>query len=435
MIAELEALGMALMTVTREHRDAPLATVEVEVLEAVRASLPRLLGVIITTSVNSLQPALSRMQQHCPSCGKLVRVQSWRTRTVNTVCGVVTFERPWFVCVDCHHGFSPVDGTLELRTRSRLSEPLREWIIELGASTSFEDASGLLDKLTGLEVSPETVRQHTEGRGNELEAVQELASEQVMKTQESAFPVDPAPGDLVIETDGVKVRYLDGWHEVKLGLVAGHQDGQMVAPSYIAGRKTAEAFGPRLLAEAARRGALEVVAWEGSATQPGLAALRKVVILGDGAHWIWDLAAQHFGERIEIVDFYHASEHVWKVAKALYGEGTPEAKAWATERIGELLKEGAGPMRKALETAVAPTPEGAEVLRVERGYFGNNAPRMDYPTFRKMGLPIGSGAVEGSAKHLVQQRMRRPGARWSDSGGRGVLNVRSYLLSGLPLAS
>lgn len=435
MVTQLEALGTALLAVAKEHRDGSLATLEKEVLRAVRASLPGLLEEVLKTSTADLQPVLAHWQQSCPNCGERTQVQSWRQRTVRTVCGTITFERPWFVCDQCQRNFSVVDHTLKLEPRARLSEGLREWVVGLGATMSFMEAAHWLKKLTGLEVSDETIRQHTERRGEKLEAAQQLASEQVKKTQEPAEPLDPAPGALVVETDGVMVRYLDGWHEVKLGLVAGHQDGQMLAPSYIAARMSAEAFGPRLLAEAARRGALEVVDWEGPVTQHGLAKLRKVVVLGDGSVWIWNLAAEHFGERIEIIDFYHASEHIWTVAKALYGEGTPETKIWAGKRIEELLEKGAQPVLKALAEAKAETLGASELLRVERGYFRTNAARMDYPTFRALGLPIGSGAVESSAKHLVQQRMKRPGARWSEPGAQGVLNVRSRLLSRLPLAS
>ncbi len=426
---------MALLAVARENRDGSLATLENEVLETVRSSLPRLLEEVLKCSTSNLQPAFAHWQQPCSNCGERTEAQSWRPRTVTTICGKITFERPWFVCGQCGHNFSIVDHTVQLERRARLSEGLQEWIIGLGASTSFAEATCWLEKLTGLKVSAETIRQHTERRGQEIEVAQQEASEQVKKTQEPAQPLDPAPGMLVIETDAVKVRYLDGWHDVKIGLVAGYEDGEMVAPSYIAARKTAEEFGPWLLAEAARRGALEVVAWEGPVTQRGLAVLREVLVLGDGAVWIWNLAADHFGERIEILDFYHASEHLWDVARALYGEGTEAAKTWAGGRTKELLEKGAEPVLNALAEAKAETAEASEVLRVERGYFRTNAARMDYPKFRAMGLPIGSGAVESSAKHLVQQRMKRSGARWSESGAQGVLNVRSRLLSRLPLAS
>ncbi len=435
MVAQLDILGTALAAVARQNRDGSLATLESEVLETVRASLPRLLEEVVKCSTNNLQPAFAHWQQSCPNCGERTEAQGWRPRTVATICGKITFERPWFVCDHCGHNFSTVDRSLQLEPRARLSEGLQEWTIGLGASTTFAEAEYWLKELTGLKVSDETIRQHTERRGQEIEVAQQDASEQVQKTQEPAAPLDPAPGTLVIETDAVKLRYLDGWHDVKIGLVAGLQDGEMVAPSYIAARKTAEEFGPRLLAEAARRGALEVVAWEGPVTQQGLAVLREVLVLGDGAVWIWNLAADHFGKRIEILDFYHASEHLWAVARALYGEGTEQAKTWAGDRIKELLEKGAEPVIKALAEAKAEGAEASEVLRVERGYFRTNAARMDYPKFREIGLPIGSGAVESSAKHLVQQRMKRSGARWSEYGAQGVLNVRSRLISGLPLAS
>lgn len=155
----------------------------------------------------------------------------------------------------------------------------------------------------------------------------------------------------------------------------------------------------------------------------GLAVLREVEVLGDGAVWIWVVAADHFGERSEVVDFYHAGEHVWTVARALYGAGTAAATAWAEARRHELYEQGAAPVRGALAAARAATPAAAEVLRVERGYFATNAARMDYPAIRARGLPIGSGAVESSGKYVVQHRMKRPGP---PKAGRRPAPVRSW---------
>jgi hypothetical protein len=312
---------------------------------------------------------------------------------------------------------------------------LNDWVVHLGATTDFREAALLLEKLTGLAVAPETVRQHTEGIGAALEEEQQAAIVQVEENQESAAPVELAPGLMVVETDGVMVRYQTGWHEVKLGLVAGYQEGRTRAPSYVAARESAEKFGRRLLCEAARRGALEVVGWQGPLTGMGLAVLPKVIVLGDGAHWIWTLAADHFGERIEIVDFYHASEHLWSVANALYGQGSAQAKAWAETVVKELYEKGARLVLATLNLAHATTKEATEVLRRERGYFRSNAHRMAYPQFREQGLPIGSGAIESAAKHLVQLRMKRPGVRWSDVGAQGVLSVRTHLASRRPLPS
>jgi hypothetical protein len=315
-----------------------------------------------------------------------------------------------------------------------MSAGFQGWLARLGASTTFRDGQAVLAELTGLEVGAETVRQHTARVGARLEDEQQTQIAQVAPTQDAAAAVDTAPGLLVVETDGVMVRYQDGWHEVKVGLVGGHMNGHTEALSYVAAREAAAAFGPRLLTEAARRGALEVVGWDGPLTGKGLARLRPVVVLGDGAHWIWELAADHFGERTEIVDFYHASEHVWTVANTVYGQGTAQAKVWAQARRSELYEQGAEPVLTALRQMHPAGEDVSALVRRELGYFRSNQERMAYPQFRAQGLPIGSGAVESAAKHVVQLRMKRPGARWSEAGAQRVLSVRTRLSSDRPLA-
>ena len=244
--------------------------------------------------------------------------------------------------------------------------------------------------------------------------------------------MDAGPDTLVVETDGAMVRYLDGWHEVKIVMVGGAQNGQVHAASYVAARESAEAFGPQLLAEAARRGALDIVRWDGGRTGHALAVLRPVHVVGDGAPWIWNLAAEHFGERTEVLDFYHAAEHVWAAAPALYGADTDEARVGATICVRALRLGGVAPVRAALAAADAQSAEAAAMLRAVRAYFATNAHRMDYPAIADQGLPIGSGAVESSAAHLVQHRMKRPGQRWSAHGGRAMLARRSRLASDRP---
>jgi hypothetical protein len=435
MVAQLEALGQALLTVARAHRDEPLATLEHETLSAIRTAMPGLLGAVLQASTSSLQPGGVGRTSACPDCGERRPVAGWRRRTFTTVCGTLTVERPWCHCGRCRRGWSPSDQTWELAPRARISAGVADWLIDLGASTSFADAQRELARLSGLRVSAETIRQYTEQRGSALETVEGVAAQKVQRTQEAAAPLDPAPGMLVVETDGVMVRYQSGWHEVKLGLVGGQVDGKLRNLSYVAARQSAEQFGPRLLTEAARRGALEIVGWDGPITGRPLAQLRSVVVLGDGAHWIWELAADHFGERIEIVDFYHATQHVWTLAHALFGEGTYFAARWADFAILALAEVGAGALLALLADTTAPSPTTATILQRERQYFRTNLTRMDYPRFRQQGLPLGSGAVESAGRHLVQLRMKRAGARWSDDGGQAVLNVRCRLISNRPLVA
>jgi hypothetical protein len=433
IVAQLEGLGQALAEVARAHRDGTLATLEAATLTAIRKAMPDLLGAVLTESTSSLQPGGVGRTQGCPSCGARCRVAGWRERTVTTVCGAVTLERPWYHCKRCGRGWSPADRTWGLAPRERLSAGLAEWLIDLGASTSFADAARQLGKLTGWAVSAETIRQQTEERGLALETADAEAARVVQASREAAGKGERAPGVLVVEIDGVMVRYRSGWHEVKLGLVGGQVEGELRALSYVGAREPPEAFGPRVVAEAARRGALEIVGWEG----PGesLATLREVVVLADGAVWIWLLAAEHFGARIEIVDFYHAAEHVWALANALFGEGTYMANRWAHFALVALRHAAAASLLKLLAQITPATPAAAEVLRRETHYFRTHQARMDYPTYRAQGLPLGSGAVESAGKHLVQLRMKRAGARWSDEGGKGVLAVRCRLVSARPLAA
>jgi hypothetical protein len=434
IIAQLDALAAQLTALATTRHDVPLASLEAAVLTAVRAALPDLLSVVVSLNTRALHSPQDHWPQPCPHCHTRTRVHSHRPRTVQTICGPITWQRPWYLCRSCGQGFSPADTSLGLAPRSRTSPGLHAWLLELGARLSFQEAAALLERLTDLEVSAETIRQHTERTGARLEAEAEAASAELHRTGQAAGPVDRAPGKLVVETDGVMVRYLDGWHEVKLGLVAGLEQRRLGEPSYLALRARPEQFGPRLLAEAARRGALTELGWEGSVLRGGRPIFPEPVVIGDGAPWIWKLAAEHFGRHTEIVDFYHASEHLWTAARACCAdEGA--AKGWAEARIRELREQGAEPVLAALDAARAPHPEAAAVLRRERGYGRTNAKRMAYPSFRERGLPIGSGAIEGGARHVVQQRMKLPGARWSEAGATGVLAVRCRLRSNRPVAA
>jgi hypothetical protein len=177
---------------------------------------------------------------------------------------------------------------------------------------------------------------------------------------------------------------------------------------------------------------LEVVKWHPWDGTP--AELRSVVVLADGAKWIWDHVATLFGrKRIEIVDWYHASEHVWTVAKELHGEDTPDTRRWARTARDHLWQRGPKPLLTWFDAAQPRTAAAALVLKRECGYFSSNAARMQYPSLRNQQLPIGSGAMEASAKHLVQQRMKCAGSRWSDLGARAILDLRCHLLSGRSL--
>jgi hypothetical protein len=427
IVAPVDTFVRALVAWAAQHRDADLVALETVVRDGLRALAPQLVGGLITVTQRSLDPGMRRDRPRCPACGALGRLRGWRPRQMHTTCGPVRWERPWVQCPACRASWSPTDQTLGIDAQQRISASLQEWLVTLGTLVPFDTATEQLATLTGVGVSAETVRRTTETAGTILDAQLRDEAASVERAKAPAGPVDPAPDQLVAETDGVMVRYLDGWHEVKLGVVGGwdpdrpDEQRHLTAPSYVAARATGADWAARWGAEVARRGGLEEVAYTGTGVSPGIATLRRVLVLGDGARWIWTAAAEQFGERIEIVDWYHASEHVWAVARSVYGDGTAAATRWAEASLTVLYEVGGAALLERLRELTPETDAARATVATERGYFQTNRERMRYPEYRAAGYPIGSGAVESSAKHVIQHRLKRAGCRWSERGGQALI--------------
>ena len=263
--------------------------------------------------------------------------------------------------------------------------------------------------------------------GQALDVQLQAEAATVEQTNLPVGPVDPAPDLLVAETDGVMVRYQDGWHEVKLGVVGGwnpdlpQEQRHLRAQSYVAARADVHAWGRRWGAEVARRGGLEEVAYTGSGISPGIATLRRVLVLGDGARWIWNAAAEQFGDRIEIVDWYHATEHVWMVARAVYGDGSAVAENWATESLTVLRAHGASGVLERLPRSRARDGRGARDGRYPTRVLPDESSADGLSRVPVGGVPdrVGRGGVERQARHPAADEAC-PGCRWSDRGGQAL---------------
>ena len=206
------------------------------------------------------------------------------------------------------------------------------------------------------------------------------------------------------------------WHELKAGLVIRIPESQLsvkrpkVKKYYVADAGGPEAIGRKLYAEALRR---------------GLERAKRVCVIADGAVWIWRLAEEHFPGSVETLDFYHASEHLWAMARALFKEDEEAAKAWVAP-LRSTLRYGGGVELLPLLEKLLEAPE--RKLNVEQGqalnrevaYFRNHKDRLDYPGAKRQGMPLGSGSME-SACSQIQGRFKRTGQFWSKPGERNLL--------------
>ncbi len=356
----------------------------------------------------------------CP-CGQTARYLRHRPATVRTMLGPVAIERAYYYCARCRHGHAPLDRQLGYCAGS-ISAGLDEALALLGATAdSFEEAVALLDKLTLVRVCPNLARAATERLGRVVQAAEQQAAAAAWGTG-TVPPAVAAPPRLYLSMDGVLVHTADGWREYKLGTVyttvarpAPKRPGEVELHaqelSFVGDVTDAATFGQRLWCEAARRGVLTAA---------------EVVVVADGAHWIWHLVAEHFPEATQIVDWYHASQYIWRVAHAVYGEGSPLAKRWAKRRLDELWDGQVGKVRKAF---AAHQHRGAAVEEAIT-YYTNNEHRMRYADYRARGLQIGSGSIESGCKQVITARLKQAGMIWSLDGARTVAAVRTWLKSG-----
>lgn len=367
-----------------------------------------------------LAAAPAEPERRC-ACGEPAAYLRQRPAQVATLLGPITLRRAYYYCARCRHGHAPLDRQLGYCAGST-SAGLDEALALLGATAaSFEEAAALLDRLTLVRVCPNLARAATERLGRAVQAAEQRAV--AAAWDEGRVPAAvAAPPRLYLSMDGVLVHTHAGWREYKLGAVyttatspprerPDRLEVRAQEVSFVGDVAEAAAFGRQLWCEAARRDVL---------------AATEVVVVADGAHWIWELVAQHVPDATQIVDWYHASQYVWAVAHAVYGEGTPLAKRWAKRRLDDLWEGDVGKVLKAF----AAHRQRGQAVQEALTYYTNHQHRMRYGEYRARGLQIGSGTIESGCKQVITARLKQAGMIWSLSGARAVAAVRTWVKSG-----
>jgi hypothetical protein len=186
--------------------------------------------------------------------------------------------------------------------------------------------------------------------------------------------------------------------------------------TYVGAIEPAHEFGLRLYLEACKRG------WSRA---------EKKVVIGDGAEWIWNIADQHFPGAVQIVDLYHARQHLWELARKLYPNQQAEQERWVALHKDELLDQGKiEDLVAALRSIVSSNPELTEKIRIEADYFEKNTERMRYPKFRAQHLFVGSGVIEAGCKAIIGSRCKQSGMFWTVRGANAILALRCCYFNG-----
>jgi len=431
IIQEMQGVvGEALEAIVPEVLTADLATLEQRVQQVGRVILGELIERVAAGQAQGLpRPA------RCPTCqGALKRRE--RPRPLVGLVGDYTLRRAYYWCAVCKRGAAPLDAALGLGLGD-VSPGLARVVARVAVDATFTPAVEQVQEALGATLSDETARRLAERIGAAAEAQTQAAIARTRQGQPVWAEAEVQRADdttiLVVEVDGVLVHQEAGWHEMKVGTLAPLGPGVHIDPtheratlawgaaSYGVGGEDAEAFWWRVYVEALRRGL-------------GTPAVRTVVVLGDGAHWIWERARALVSlpgvEVVEIVDLYHAYGYLWALGNALYGAGSLRAAAWVEPLKDQLYLHGAAPVRAAL-AALTPTTEEALNARTDaQTYLTRNVARMDYPRFVARQLPIGSGAVESACKCLVEARLKQAGMRWGVPGSQAIASLRAVQRSG-----
>ena len=369
--------------------------------------------------------------------GHQAQFVSCRDKTVDTVLGPVTLRRAWYHCPTCGHGLAPRDEDLGVAGQL-MSQGLRKMTARAAAAVPFAAAARLVGELAGITLTGKRAGRSAEADGAAATAVTEAQAAAITaRTLVPLPPPAPLPGKLYIAIDGTGVPMLpaetqgrpgkgpDGrarTREVKLACLFtqatvdghGHPVRDPHSSSYLATFHPAQQFGQLMAAEAHRRGASHI---------------RQLTVLGDGAAWIWNLADELFPAATQIVDLYHAREHVHDLATLATRLLRDSHPGWLADRLKE-LDNGDIPALLAAARDLKFIGSLASDRDKALTHFETNTHRMHYARFRDLGLFIGSGAVEAGCKAIVGQRLKLSGMRWSQPGATAILTLRCQQASG-----
>jgi hypothetical protein len=403
---------------------------------AVRSAMHHAGAAVLTKLLQLPAPAADHRNIPC-ACGHQARYRELRSKPILTVVGNVEISRPYYLCPHCHVGQFPADADLDIENAD-FSPGVRRMQAMVGQDAPFDHGRQQMKLLADLEVTTKAVERTAEAIGADIAAREQ---EEIHRAAQLELPIvigKPIPF-LYVQLDGTGVPVVkketlgragktEGQpahtREAKLGCVfiqttwdkEGFALRDPASTTYVGAIETAQEFGLRLYLEACKRG------WNRA---------EKKVVIGDGAEWIWNIAEQHFPGAIQIVDLYHARQHLWELARKLYPNQQAEQERWMGIHKDALLDEGKiEELVASLRSIESSNPELAEKIRIEADYFQKNTERMRYPEFRAQHLFVGSGVIEAGCKTIIGSRCKQSGMFWTVRGANAILALRCCHFNG-----
>lgn len=379
----------------------------------------------------------------CPRCGQPMGHHDTRAVTWLARWGSLQVAAPRYRCRACKHQRRPLLEALGVEA-GRICGSLARLLALLATVAPYELAAWLAESLLGVTINAMRVWRVTQRLGEAAASYSEAVSQYHADSRSTGAPVENAPPAVVLAVDacflGMQVRTkrrrragvetLPALPPVEQGQFRDVKTGVLLLPNErvetAPGRPSlvrrflvtclgdADAIFRRLYAQ------LRELGWVGPDT--------VVVIVGDGAEWIWNRATM-FVRRCEILDFWHALEYAWEFARLRYGDGSQQADQWVHQIACDLKAGKVEEVIARLKRLRPKSPQLRQSLQSLIRYYSENAARMRYDEYLRLGYGIGSGAVESAHKQVVHTRMRQAGMRWSAAGARRLLALRLLLLN------
>jgi hypothetical protein len=386
----------------------------------------------------------------CPTCGGKLNVEAYdRERCVVSEVGPVAFARDYGFCVPCGTYAYPADRRLGLHPRAPASPRVQELAALHALRGPTAQHAQDLRRLTGLDLAPSTVHREARRQGERAQALRDADAALTQRAEGLALLAGRAPRSnstytLVIEIDAWNIRERDDWGRSEALRKRGEDPKRWhwvyTATIFRLDQRGTTASGRPVISERrfiATRMGLDAFRQQlyAEALLCGLSQAEHVLIVADGAVWIWNLVEDRFADAIQRVDLYHVKSHLWVVANEVFGQGTGDAKAWITPLLNALDRRQDGALDvlqgiEGLRGAMARlTTEQKALLDREIGYFNQHKNRMDYKRGKRLGQPVGSGAVESTCSQY-QRRMKLTGQFWSLEGDEAFLALSTLHRNG-----